>query len=104
MIRNAFLMQLRSGSEEEYRRRHDAIWPELKRELRAAGISDYSIYLDRRTGALFAIQKLADDHTTADLPRHPVMRKWWDFMADLMETNPDKSPVCIPLEEVFHMD
>jgi L-rhamnose mutarotase len=97
-------MKLKPGHEEEYRRRHDAIWPELKRELRAAGISDYSIYLDRRTATLFAVQMLADDHTTEALTKLPVMRKWWDYMADLMETNPDKSPVCFPLEEVFHMD
>jgi L-rhamnose mutarotase len=104
MKRNAFLMRVKPGREDEYRRRHDAIWPELKRELRAAGIFDYSIFLDRRTGSLFASQKLTDDTTQATLPDHPVMRKWWDHMAELMEVNPDKSPVCLPLEEVFHMD
>ena len=104
MKRNAFRMQLKPGHEDEYRRRHDAIWPELKRELRAAGILDYSIYLDRRTGALFAVQKLSEDNTVADLPDHPIMQKWWRHMADLMEANADQSPVCHPLEEVFHMD
>jgi len=97
-------MKLKPGHEEEYRRRHDEIWPELKRELRAAGISDYSIYLHRPTGHLFAVQKLSDDDTSAELPKLPVVRKWWFSMADLMETHPDKSPVCAPLEEVFHMD
>mgnify|MGYP001595069466 CR=1 FL=1 len=104
MKRHAFLMKLKAGCAEEYRRRHDAIWPELKEELRKAGISDYSIYLDHSTGTLFAVQKLADDNTTSDLPGRPIMRKWWDFMADLMEVNADKSPVCQPVEEVFHLD
>ena len=104
MTRNAFLMKLKPGQEDEYRRRHEAIWPELKRELRSAGISDYSIYLDRRTGTLFAHQHLADHHTLGDLPKLAIMRKWWDAMAELMETNPDGSPVVVPLDEVFQLD
>ena len=97
-------MRLKPGCEEEYRRRHHAIWPELERELRAAGISDYSIYLDRRTGSLFAIQKLSDNNTADELPKLDIMAKWWAYMADIMETNLDNSPVCMPLEEVFHLD
>lgn len=97
-------MKLKPGCAEEYRRRHDAIWPELKREIRAAGISDYSIYLDLGTNTLFARQKLADDNTAADLPKLPVMRKWWDAMADLMEVHSDHSPICLTLDEVFHLD
>ena len=97
-------MRLKPGCEDEYRRRHDAIWPDLKRELRAAGISDYSIYLDRGTNTLFAFQRVAADNTVADLSTLPIMRKWWDSMADLMEVRPDRSPICLALEEVFHMD
>jgi L-rhamnose mutarotase len=97
-------MKLRPGREQEYRRRHDEIWPELVRELRGAGISDYSIYLDRGTGSLFAFQKLREGNTADGLKDHPVMRRWWDAMADLMETNPDRSPVVQQLEEVFHLD
>ena len=33
-----------------------------------------------------------------------INRKWWDFMADIMETNPDNSPVSVDLHEVFHLD
>ena len=44
-----------------------------------------------------------DDHGMDDLPNHPVMRRWWAMMADIMETNPDGSPVAVPLVEVFHM-
>ncbi|ADN01785.1 L-rhamnose mutarotase [Spirochaeta thermophila] len=104
MRRHAFVMQLKPGCEEEYKRRHDRIWPELKDELRKAGISDYTIYLDRKTYRLFAVQRLADDERTAALPQQPIMRRWWEYMKDLMETNPDDSPVVEPLEEMFHMD
>ena len=104
MIRNAFTMKLKKGFEEEYKRRHDEIWPELSAQLSKAGISDYSIFLDENTLTLFAVQKLTDDNTADDLPDNPVVKKWWAYMADIMETNPDNSPVCVPLKEVFYMD
>lgn len=104
MKRAAFVMQLKPGFEKEYKRRHDAIWPELSEALTRAGISDYSIFLDERTLTLFAVQKLTENNTAGDLPNLPIMKKWWAFMGDIMETNPDRSPVCIPLREVFHMD
>ncbi len=97
-------MKLKPGFEEEYRRRHDEIWPELSEALQQAGISDYSIFFDEATGVLFAVQNLADDNTADRLPDLPVMKKWWDHMADIMDVNPDNSPVCVPLREVFHMD
>jgi L-rhamnose mutarotase len=104
MQRCAFTMRIKPGFEAEYRKRHDEIWPELSRLLKAAGIRDYSIYLDKNTGMLFAVQKLTDNNTNADLPGHPLMKKWWAYMSDIMETNPDNSPVTHPLEEVFHTD
>lgn len=102
MTRNAFKMKLKPGCEAEYKRRHDDIWPELSAALTAAGVSDYSIFLDEETLTLFAVQKLADDQTADQLPFHPIVRRWWDYMAELMEVNPDNSPVCLPLTEVFH--
>ncbi|HUX21069.1 MAG TPA: L-rhamnose mutarotase [Spirochaetia bacterium] len=104
MKRAAFTMKLKPGFEEEYRRRHDEIWPELVRELEAAGVSDYSIYLDPSSLTLFAFQKLKDHNASDKLASTKIVQKWWKYMADLMETNPDKSPVTIDLTEVFHMD
>jgi L-rhamnose mutarotase len=104
MTRNAFVMKLKPGFEAEYLKRHDEIWPELSAELKAAGISDYSIFLDRRTGYLFAVQKLAEGNRAASLPGTAIVKKWWAYMRDIMDTNPDNSPVAVPLEEVFHMD
>ena len=102
MQRNAFTMKLKPGYEAEYKKRHDEIWPELSAELSKAGVSDYSIFLDEETLTLFAVQKLADDHTSDQLPQTEIVKKWWAYMADIMDTNPDHSPVCKPLVEVFH--
>ena len=104
MQRNAFKMKLKPGVTAEYKKRHDEIWPELQQELRAAGISDYSIYFDEETLTLFASQKLSEGNTAADLPNTPIVKKWWKHMAPLMEVNPDNSPVVKPLAEVFHLD
>jgi L-rhamnose mutarotase len=104
MKRNAFKMKLKKGFEAEYKKRHDEIWPDLSAEITKAGVSDYSICLDGETNTLFAFQKLSDDNKADDLPSNPVVRKWWDYMSDIMVTNPDNSPVVTPLKEVFHMD
>jgi L-rhamnose mutarotase len=104
MKRNAFKMKLKPGSVAEYKKRHDEIWPELSRELRAAGVSDYSIFLDEETLTLFAVQKLGDNNTATALPKSPIVRKWWNYMAPLMEVQPDNEPVSKRLTEVFHLD
>ena len=98
----AFTMQLKPGNEAEYQRRHDEIWPELSAALTDAGIRDYAIFLDRNTGTLFAVQRRTDDHTADDLPTLPIVQQWWAYMADLMDTNPDNSPVVTALEPVFY--
>ena len=104
MTRHAFKMRLKPGATTEYKKRHDEIWPELAAELKTAGVFDYSIFLDEETLTLFAVQKLGEGNTAATLPNSPVVRKWWDYMAPLMETHPDHSPVAKPLAEVFHLD
>ena len=103
MQKYAFRMQLNPGAADEYRRRHDAIWPELVDLLRAAEVSDYSIYLDPETNALFGMLTRPEDHGMDDLPSHPVMRRWWAHMAGLMQTHPDDEPVAVPLVPVFHL-
>ena len=104
MQRHAFKMKLKPGMAAEYKQRHDALWPELAAELRKAGVSDYSIFLDEETLTLYAVQKLTDGNTAAELPKSPIVRKWWDYMAPLMEVQPDRAPVTRPLREVFHLD
>ena len=96
-------MQLHRGQEEEYKRRHDKLWPELRQLLAETGIRDYSIFLDEETLSLFAILKIEDPKNLDDLPEHPVMQKWWSYMGDIMETHQDHAPVSQPLKEVFYL-
>ncbi|MFC1766046.1 L-rhamnose mutarotase [Planctomycetota bacterium] len=104
MIRNAFKMKLKPDCIEEYKKRHDEIWPELAAAHTDAGIFGYSIYFDEETLTLFAFQKLTNDNTAENLRILEVVRKWWDYNADLMEVEKDNMPVFKPLREVFHMD
>ncbi len=103
-VRNAFTMKVKSGFENEYKIRHDKIWPELTALLSESGICDYSIFLDEQTGMLFGVQKLNPHFDRSKLSSHPLMRKWWNYMSDIMEINPDNSPKTNPLKEVFYLD
>jgi L-rhamnose mutarotase len=104
MKRYAFKMKLFPEFKEEYARRHNAIWPELKALLSETGVRDYTIFLDEETNTLFAVQSQEGETSSQDLGTNPIVQKWWKYMADIMETNPDNSPVSIPLAELFHMD
>ena len=103
MNRLAFKMKLNAGQKSAYIKRHNEIWAELVALLKEAGVSEYSIFLDEETNTLFAFQKVSGEGGSQDLAQNPIVKKWWDFMADVMEVNPDNSPVSIPLEEVFYM-
>ena len=103
MERLAFKMKLNAGQLKEYKKRHDEIWPELQKLLRSAGIHDYSIFFDEESHALFATMKIDDPKDLDQLPKDPLMKKWWSFMKDIMATNTDQSPVSRPLKEVFHL-
>ena len=100
----AFRMKLKTGAANEYRRRHDDLWPELAQLLRDAGIHDYSIFLDEQTLHLFAVLKLRPANRLDSLPQHPVMQRWWAYMADLMETDDERRPLEYPLRPMFHLD
>ena len=102
--REAFKMFLKPGCEDEYKRRHAAIWPELKKLLSDSGVRNYSIFWDKDTNILFAYQEVEGEEGSQDLGRNPIVQKWWDYMADIMEVNPDNSPVSIPLDERFYME
>ena len=97
-------MKLKNGKKEEYIKRHNAIWLELKQLLKQVGVSEYSIFLDEETSTLFAFQKVELGASSQDLKENLIVKKWWDFMADIMEVNQDNSPVSKPLKEVFYLD
>jgi L-rhamnose mutarotase len=99
----AFKMQLHQGQVQEYQRRHDEIWSELVALLKNTGVTDYSIFLDPSTNALFAVLKIESPALLDELSKHPIIQKWWKYMSDIMETNPDYSPLSTPLKEVFNL-
>ena len=103
MARVAFKMQLYKGFEEEYETRHNALWPELEQLLKETGIHEYSIFLDKDTNSLFGFLKVNDPKALDRLPEQPVMKKWWAYMKDIMESNDDNSPVSMDLKEVFYL-
>ena len=100
----AFRMFLNPGQVAEYQRRHDELWPDLRALLKDAGVSDYSIYLDKEHHVLFATLRRTPGHTMDALPHHPVMKKWWAYMGDIMRSNADGSPVVELLPCMFHLD
>ena len=104
MTRSAFKMFLKPGFEAEYAKRHSALFPELRKLLKDSGVYDYSIFWDKETNILFAVQKTEGAEGSQDLGTNPIVKKWWDYMADIMEVNPDNSPVSIPLPELFYME
>jgi L-rhamnose mutarotase len=100
----AFRMKLKPGCAAEYKRRHDALWPELATLLRDAGIRDYSIFLDEESLALFAVLRRPVDHRMDELPSHPVMQRGWAHMAELMDVEPSLAPRVVALAPMFHLE
>ncbi len=103
MHRLAFKMKLHAGQAEEYKRRHDELWTDVKQLLKDATVSDYSIFLDEETDILFATLKVEDKAKLDALPQHPTIKRWWAYMKDIMDTNADNSPVSIDLKEMFYL-
>ena len=103
MHRLGFKMKLHAGQAEEYKRRHDELWPELGQVLKDATISDYSIFLDEETNILFGTLKVEDLEKFNQIPHNPVTKRWWAYMADIMDANPDNSPVSVDLKDVFYL-
>ncbi len=102
-MRVAFKMKLKPGFKEEYKKRHDELWPELKTLLKKQGVSNYSIFFDEETNILFGVQNQSGESSSQDLGNLEIVQKWWAYMADIMETNPDNSPVTVSMDEVFYM-
>ncbi len=104
MIRKGFKMKLYPGMEKEYEKRHNELWPEMQQMIHEHGGHNYSIFLDTETDVLYGYIEIEDEKLWAKGADTAINRKGWDFMADIMETNPDNSPVAIDLHPVFHLD
>jgi L-rhamnose mutarotase len=103
MIRKAFKMKVYSDKVEEYTKRHNPVWPELQEVLKDHGVHNYSIFLDSDTNSLFGYAEVESEEKWEAIARTEICKKWWAYMADLMETNSDVSPVSIDLKDVFYL-
>jgi len=99
-----FKMKINPGQAVEYEKRHNEVWPEMLEMIRAHGGKNYSIFLDHDTNVLYGYIEIEDEALWAKGADTAINRKWWDFMADIMETNPDNSPISSDLQLVFHLD
>ena len=99
-----FKMMLNPGMEAEYEKRHNELWPEMADMIHEYGGSNYTIFWDKDTNILFGYIEIEDEEKWSKGADTAINRKWWDFMAPVMETNPDNSPVAIDLKNVFHLD
>ena len=104
MIRMGFVMRVHAGKHAEYRRRHDELWPEMDAMLKEHGVRSYTIWLDAARNLLFAQVEAESRERWDAIPATPICRRWWAYMKDIMDTNPDASPVSEPLAEVFHLE
>ncbi|MEN8661721.1 MAG: L-rhamnose mutarotase [Lentimonas sp.] len=101
--RVAFILKLQSGDHiDEYEKRHTPIWPELTEVFVQQGVRNYSIFLDESSLQLFGYAEVESLSQWEAIAETGVCRKWWDYMGEMMETNPDSSPKAVPLREVFH--
>ena len=97
-------MRVKAGSEQEYRRRHEAVWPEMLRALKDAGCSNYSIYMKGQD--LFAYLEVGDfESFKRQMSSNADAQRWEEQMAPIMERAiQPKTGFHEVLPEVFHLD
>jgi L-rhamnose mutarotase len=104
MQRVAFRLWVRPEQLDEYKRLHREVWPELLRDMRAAGIRNYSIFADGPE--LFGYLECDDwEAVNRALAESDANRRWQEFMQDYLLTpvDPDASEPLRLMEEVFRM-
>ena len=89
MERYAWKGIVHDGCLEEYKRRHDEIWPEMLEVLKAAGIKNYTIWN-------VAAKVQAES---------PVVDKWNEYMKDVMTMAMDPVTGAQPkMKQMFLME
>ena len=107
MRRIAFLLKVKEDRTEEYKKHHQAVWPEMLDALRRTGWHNYSLFM-RPDGLLFGYFETPDsfEAALAGMAQEEINAKWQEFMASYFEglggAHADES--MLELEEVFHLD
>jgi L-rhamnose mutarotase len=104
MIRKGFKMKLHANMAEEYKKRHDNLWLEMVEMIHEYGGKNYTIFMDEETNILFGYLEIEDNNLWNKTAETEICKKWWAYMADIMDTNPDNSPVAVDFKEMFHLD
>ena len=102
MIRRAFTMRLKPGGLAEYRRHHDAIWPELVAEIERDGIARFTIF--EKDPVLFLYSEIHDEEAWDRLWHSGIHDRWSELMNPLMEFTEDGIVDSSVLAEVFNLD
>ncbi|WP_035050988.1 L-rhamnose mutarotase [Carnobacterium pleistocenium] len=103
MVKIGFKMKIYPDKLEEYEKRHNQLWPEMRQMLKEHGAISYSIFADPETNYLFGYLEIDDETKWSNTANTEINQKWWDYMKDVMETNPDNSPVTVDLKQVFEI-
>ena len=103
--RYAWKATVKDGQLEEYRRRHNNIWPEMKELLKSAGIRNYTIwntgnelfgYYECEKGVDFAARTQAESE---------IVDRWNEYMKDVMTMELDPETGAQPkLTQVFYLE
>ncbi|WP_068779302.1 L-rhamnose mutarotase [Paenibacillus sp. GM2] len=103
MERIACIMYLLPGNQFEYHKRHNQLWSDMKQALKEHGASNYSIFLDQESDTLFAYLEVESQADFDKIAETDICKKWWAYMAPIMKSNPDNSPVTKNLKQVFYL-
>lgn len=105
MDRYAWKAMLKPGMKAEYKRRHDAIWPEMVALLKAAGIRNYTIWnVDDELFGYYECEK-GLDYAASVQAESPIVDKWNQYMEDVMTMPLDPDTGVQPkLERMFFLE
>lgn len=104
MERLCFTFEIRPGTEAEYKRRHDEIWPELVEAIQSSGFENYSLF---RTGTtIIAYVECVPDVATAfsKLGPNEANARWSEWFTDVIVSLTDENGELYRVEEVWHLD
>ena len=105
MEKYAWKAKIKKGMKDEYVKRHDEIWEELKILLKQAGICNYTIWTDGETLFGYYECEKGVDFAAKTQAESPVVDKWNEYMKDVMEMELDEETGAQPkLEKVFTLD
>ncbi len=106
MKRVGFLLKVKPDKIEEYKKHHEAVWPEMLAALSRQGWHNYSLFI-REDGLLFGYVEVAESFQTSQkgMETEAINETWQKFMEPYFESmtgRPDEN--MMPLVEVFHLD